>query len=98
MASEERNALADLANELAWYDDRSPIPDRIPTMQLHEAINKAHRIIAELAKEFEPIDVNSVEPGEDGIRHLVDYIKARDNRRCEIMIRCREIAEEGAKE
>ena len=46
----ERNALAELANVLAWYVDDGEIPDRIPIMLLPEAINKAHRIIAELAK------------------------------------------------
>lgn len=94
MASENRNALAELADELAWYDDSSPIPDSIPTMQLHEAINKAHRIITELAKVQD----------EENALYSMENITAEEARNIirqregNCILKCRAIAEEGAKE
>lgn len=90
---ENKNALAELANKLTWIEDilRSEGYD-----SYCDEANKAQRIVAELAKEFEPIDLSLVERGADGRKHISDFVKATDRRRCEIMIKCRAIAEEGA--
>ena len=85
-----KNALAELAERLyaiCMHTSRSNGLDEIA---------KAQRIIAELAKEFEPIDLSLVERGADGRKHVSDFVKATDRRRCDIMIKCRAIAEKGA--
>lgn len=87
----KRKALAELANELVGCAN---ILLEEGWVSSGRAVTKACCIIAELSREFEPIDENSVEPSVDGRKHLTDFIKACDNRRCEIMIKCRAIAEE----
>ena len=86
----EKNALAELAENLE-HDNFFGCDH----YKREVWVGKAQRIIAELAKEFEPIDLSLVERGADGRKHVIDFVKATDRRRCEIMIKCREIAKEG---
>lgn len=93
-----KNALAELAERMSSPVELMPgTGDSLIGLNRNqlEAYKKAQRIVAELAKEFEPIDLSLVERGADGRKHVSDFVKATDRRRCEIMIKCREIAEEG---
>ena len=96
--TKNKNALAELAKVMDEPVDMASIHDRglvVLNAQQFGAYQKAQRIVAELAKEFEPIDLSLVERGADGREHVSDFVKATDRRRCEIMIKCRTIAEEG---
>lgn len=92
---ESRNALQDLANVLS-------VPRILVAedgFRVHnyseKAVDKARRIIRELAREWEPVDrATAVSSTGDEFVHLKDLVEAGNRRRCEIMIRCREIAEE----
>lgn len=82
------NALAELARELA-----SLIPKDKDIRELDQrrwnAVDKAQRIVAELAKVEKPIDLRTV-----GMTHLADLLEADKNRAVEIVRNCRAIAEE----
>lgn len=97
---ERTNALAELAKRLrnGLYinpnDKRFDGPVIVRSLDAKDVL-AAQRIIAKLATEWEPIDRSKVEKGADGMVHLADIVKAGDKRRCEILIACMEIAEEG---
>lgn len=87
----ERNALAELADVLAWFVDESQDNDMFPTLQLPEAISKAHRIIAELAK------VQNEEDALFSMKHLNpdEARRIAHQRKGNCILKCRAIAEEG---
>ena len=93
--NETKNALHDLANVLS-------VPRILVAedgFRVHsyseKAVDKARRIIRELAKEWEPVDRSTaVSSTGDGFIHLKDLCEAADRRRCDILVKCREIAEE----
>lgn len=76
---DERNALAELANELTWIEDI--LRDEGYSTYCSDA-NKAQRIIAELAK----VDTLTLEGG---------MLISLPSQACEAVDRCRAIAEEG---
>lgn len=92
MSDTNRNALVKLAH---WLECDTRTLETASVAQLNR-IRKASRIVAELAKEFEPIDLSLVKRGADGRKHVGDFVEAADRRRCEIMIKCRAIAEEAS--
>lgn len=58
-------------------------------------IDKAQRILRTVDKAFEPVDPTAVKPSlPDGRIHLKDIIEADTGRACDILVKCREIAEE----
>lgn len=54
---------------------------------------KAQMIIEELSKEWSPIDRGTVSPSADGMVHFADMLKAADERRINLLLKCLDIAE-----